>query len=503
MTNKPVRTRFAPSPTGSLHIGGLRTALWGWLFTRHHNGKFVLRIEDTDQKRYDATSLQQLIEALRWAGIQWDEGPDVGGQYGPYVQSERLDLYQKWAQWLVDNDYAYTCYCSEERLEQVNKEKEKRKEPPGYDRRCRFASAEERQQLAAECAAEGRTPVIRFKFPLEGQTTFTDEVRGEVTFDNSLQQDAVLLKGDGFPTYHLAVVVDDHLMEISHVIRGIEWLPSLPLHVQLWQAFGWDIPRYVHIPIILNPDGKGKLSKRSPSRDKHGNPLPTSVHDYINAGYLPEAVNNFVANIGWNYGDDIEVYSMEEAKARFNDFSRINPANSAFPIDKLEWYNGIYIREKLSVEELSRRLKKVLENAGYEVNVDRLLKITPLVQTRLKTLNDVVPMAGFFFDETFKPPTAAQVIQKKMDAASTRHALEVSYARSAVITEENWTTQALYEAIQPLTAELGLNNSQLFGLLRVAVTGQTVSPPTFETMEVLGRAESLHRIQIAMDLLAS
>lgn len=496
---RPVRTRFAPSPTGSLHIGGLRTALWSWMFARHHGGQFILRIEDTDQKRFDPNALQQLLEALRWVGIDWDEGPEVGGPYGPYVQSERLPLYQEWAQWLVDNGHAYRCYCSSARLEQVNKEKQAAKLPPGYDRRCRYASPEELAQLAAECEAEGRKPVIRLKMPQEGQTVLNDLVRGDVTFENNQTQDAVLLKADGFPTYHLAVIIDDHLMKISHIVRAVEWLPSAPLHVQLWKAFGWEMPEFAHVPVMLNPNGKGKMSKRNPPRDAKGNIIPVMVHDYINGGYLPEAVANFLAGISWTYGEDQEIFSMEDAIARFEDFSRISPSNAALPAEKLEWINGVYIREKLTPDELAKRLRKPLEAAGLNVDEETLRKVAPLVQTRMKTLNDVVAMAGFFFKPDFTPPAPNAVIQKKMDAASTKRALEASLA--VIRSVEPFTPEKLLEAFTELGQELGLSNSQMFGVLRVAVSGQTVSTPTFETMEILGREESLKRVETVIGTL--
>jgi glutamyl-tRNA synthetase len=498
MTASPVRTRFAPSPTGSLHIGGLRTALWAWLFARHHGGQFILRIEDTDQKRFDPNALQSLMEALRWVGMDWDEGPEVGGAYGPYVQSQRLEHYQRWAKWLVDHDHAYECYCSSERLASVNQQKQAAGLPPGYDRRCRFASTEERAALAAECEAEGRKPVIRLKMPLDGQTTFNDLVRGEVTFENKDVQDAVLLKADGFPTYHLAVVVDDYLMKISHVTRAIEWLPSAPIHITLWRAFGWEMPQYAHLPVMLNPNGKGKMSKRNPPRDAKGNIIPVMVHDYITGGYLPEALANFLIGVGWSFGDEREVFSVAEAIERFSDFSRISPANSALPVEKLEWLNGVYIREQLTPAQLAARLKRPLEEAGLTVDDDKLLRIAPIVQTRIRTLNDVVAMAGFFFHPEFKPPTPEQVIQKKMDAASTKRALEASLALIEGI--EDFNFDSLHAAFSALGPELGLNNSQMFGVLRVAITGQTVSPPTFETMEVLGRDETIRRLRTVIAL---
>ncbi len=492
-TPRPVRTRFAPSPTGSLHIGGLRTALFNWLYARRHGGKFILRIEDTDQKRYEPQSLEELMEALRWAGLQWDEGPDIGGDYGPYIQSERRELYQKWANWLLDNDKAYRAYETPEELEQMRKEQLARKQPPGYNRQHRTLSE-------AECAAfeaEGRIPVIRLKMPLEGNTVIEDAIRGRVVFENATLQDMVLLKADGLPTYHLAHVVDDHFMEISHVMRAVEWLPSLPVHWQLWLAFGWEPPIYAHLPVILNPDGKGKLSKRKPPKDKHGNPIPVMVHDFMKAGYLPEALCNFLANIGWNFGDDREFFYINEAIDRF-ELDRINEANSTFPTEKLEWLNGMHIRE-LPVEALAARLRAPLEAAGLIVDSDPLLKVTPLVQTRIKTLSEVVGLAGFFFKPEFTPASAEAIIQKKMDAAATAQALVRS--REILAGVDDFSTQALHDAIQPLTSDLGLNNSQLFGLLRVAVTGQTISTPTFETMEIIGKAETLHRIDMALALL--
>ncbi len=493
--NRPVRVRFAPSPTGSLHIGGLRTALFNWLFARHHKGKFILRIEDTDQKRFDPAALKTLIEALQWAGLHWDEGPDIGGAYGPYVQSERLDTYQKWALWLVENGKAYKCFCTPERLKAVNQEKEKRGEQPGYDRHCRYLTPAQ----IAECEAQGKPFVVRFAMPLEGQTVVQDLIRGEVGFDNSTQQDMVLLKSDGFPTYHLAYVVDDHLMEISHVLRAIEWFPSLPLHVQIWRAFGWDIPHHAHLPVILNPNGKGKLSKRNPPRDRYGNIIPVMVHDYMIAGYLPEALTNFLANIGWNFGDEREFFTMQAAIERF-DLSRINPANSTFPIEKLEWLNGEHIRA-LPVEELARRLRAPLEKAGLNVNPDLLLRVTPLVQTRLKRLNDVVAMAGFFFRDDLIPAPPETLIQKNMDAASTHNTLQRAHQHLSALPD--FTHEQQEAAMRALAEELGLKPNQLFGALRVAVTAQTVSTPLFETMEIIGKDESLRRIQRAIESLVT
>ncbi len=491
---RPVRVRFAPSPTGSLHIGGLRTALFNWLFARHYGGKFILRIEDTDQTRLDPTALKTLVEALQWAGLQWDEGPGVGGPYGPYVQSERLAHYQQWANWLVEHDKAYKCYCTPERLKQVNEEKEARKEPKGYDRHCRSLTDAER----ADQEAKGLKPVIRLKMPLDGQTVGQDMIRDEVSFDNDKLQDVVLLKSDGFPTYHLANVVDDHLMEISHVMRANEWLPSFPLHVQLWEAFGWAMPVYAHLPVMLNPNGKGKMSKRNPPKDDKGNIIPVMVHDYISGGYLPEAVVNFLANTGWNFGDEREIFSVQEAIERFDGIG-LQAANSAFPVSKLEWLNGEYIRS-LPAEDLARRLRPVLERAGLEVNIDILLKVVPLVQTRLKTLNDVVAMAGFLFTDAFTPPPPEAIIQKNMDEDKTRIVLERALGLLTSLGEFSHSAQE--EAMRKLAEEMALKPNQVFGTLRMAVTGQQVSTPLFETMEILGKQVSLERVQRALDSLS-
>ncbi|MCU0514736.1 MAG: glutamate--tRNA ligase [Anaerolineae bacterium] len=496
MSSRPIRTRFAPSPTGSLHIGGLRTALFNWMFARQHGGQFILRIEDTDQKRFDPTALQTLIEALRWCGLSWDEGPEVGGALGPYVQSERLAHYHRWANWLIDQGKAYKCFCTPERLEQVNREKAARKEPPGYDRFCRSLTPEQ----IAEKEARGEKYVVRFKMPLEGQTIVHDLIRGDVAFENHTIQDMVLLKSDGFPTYHLAVVVDDHLMEITHVMRAVEWLPSFPLHVQIWQAFGWQMPQFAHLPVILNPNGKGKLSKRNPPRDKHGHVIPVFVHDYMQAGYLPEALDNFLANIGWNFGDNREVFAIAEAIERF-DLGRINPANSTFPTEKLDWLNGEHIR-RLSATDLAQRLRPLLAAAGLAVNDATLMQVVPVVQTRLKVLNDVVDLAGFLFRDpaAFAAPAADILIQKKLDAATTRRLLEESIR--LIETGSAFDHASLHEAFKALAETLAVSNSALFGTLRVAVSAQAISTPTFETMEILGRDETLRRLRLALPVVS-
>jgi glutamyl-tRNA synthetase len=490
----PVRVRFAPSPTGPMHIGGVRTALFNWLFARHHGGTFILRIEDTDQKRYDPDSVRLITEGLRWLGIDWDEGPEVGGEFGPYYQSQRTELYQQWADWLVDHDLAYRCYCTAERLEQVRKEQIARKEDPGYDRHCRYLTPDERARLHAET---GGQYVIRFKMPVDGSTTVHDLLRGDIEFDNVKLQDLVLLKSDGFPTYHLANVVDDHFMQISHIMRAEEWIPSAPVHKNLYEGFGWDMPLIAHLPVILNPSGKGKLSKRSVGFTEDGRHVPVLLHEFREGGYVPDAIVNFLTNIGWSFGDDREVFTVQETIERF-DLARVNPAGGAFPVEKLDWLNGVYIRE-MAPERLAKLLKPVFEEAGYAVSDDMLLQVAPLLRVRIKTLKDAIPMGGFFFAKTFDPAPPDTIIQNKMDAASTKAALEAALARLEALPDFRAETQE--RALRALADELGLKPGQLFGALRMATTAQQVSPPLFETMEVLGRDKSLERIWQAIESL--
>ncbi len=483
-TRKEVRVRFAPSPTGPLHIGGARTALFNWLFARHHGGVFVLRIEDTDRRRYSPEAVQDFIDGLRWLGLDWDEGPEVGGPYGPYFESERTALYREWADWLVEHDRAYRCTCTPKELEARRAGK-----GGGYDRRCRYLTPEER----AQAEAQGKPYVIRFKMPLDGETVIDDLIRGPIRFQNDQLQDPVLLKSDGYPTYHLANVVDDHFMRISHILRADEWIPSAPIHWQLYRAFGWEMPLIAHLPVILNPNGKGKLSKRTEAFNEGGQKIPVQLREFREAGHLPEALVNFLTNIGWSFGDDREVFTVEETIPRFT-LDRINPAGGRFPYEKLEWLGGQWM-QRLAPEELARRLRKPLEDAGLEVNVEVLLKVTPLLQERLRTLNDVVEWADFFFKETIGAPDPDALIPPKMDAVSTRAALEAAHATLAALPDFEAGTQE--QAMRRLAETLGLEAGQLFGVVRVAVTGKRVSPPLFESMAIMGRATCLARIKAA------
>ena len=371
--DKSVRTRFAPSPTGLLHAGSIHTAMFDYLWARHAGGTFILRIEDTDVERKVEGAAENQMEALKWLGLDWDEGPGVGGPYAPYYQSQRLPLYNEAAEKLIAQGNAYYCYCSTERLETMRKEQEARKQPPGYDRHCRNLSPEEK----ADCQRRGIKPVVRFKVPFEGQTKFHDIIYGDVCFENSTIDDFVMLKSDGYPTYHLANVVDDHAMKITHVIRGEEWISSTPRHLLMYQALGYTPPEYVHMPVIVGAD-RAKLSKRRGA---------VSILEYREMGYLPEALFNFLVLIGWSLDDKTEIMKRQQMIENFS-LERIGKTAGAFNQEKLDWMNGVYIRG-LAVEDFARRALPFLEK-GLPAEIKRpldfqyVLKIAPLVQERTK-----------------------------------------------------------------------------------------------------------------------
>ncbi len=483
-----VRVRFAPSPTGYLHIGGARTALLNWLFARHHGGDFILRIEDTDRKRYVEGAEQAILDSLQWLGLDWDEGPDIGGPFGPYVQSERSELYREWADWLVEKDYAYKCYCTPDELSAMREEQLANKQPLGYDRRCRNLTLAERAQKEAA----GLTPVIRFKMPLDGETVVHDVIRGDITVKNSQIQDPVLLKSDGLPTYHLANVVDDHFMKITHILRADEWISTAPLHVNLYEAFGWDIPVYAHLPLVLNPSGKGKLSKRTQAFDDGGREVMVKVEEFQEAGILPYALTNFLANVGWAFGDDIEKFTLEEALPRF-ELEDVNPAPSRLPYDKLDWLNGQYIQE-LSPTELALAVKPYLDQAGYEVNPEALLVVMPAMSVRLKRLPEAVPFLRFLFDAVPLQETADSLVHKKLPYDKAKEGF--TRARDFVNAVEPYDLDQISAGLMEIGESVTLNGKAgpFLGQLRQAVTGQQVSPPLFESMVALGRERTLARL---------
>jgi len=509
MSESNVRVRFAPSPTGYPHVGNIRTALFNWLFARHSDGAFILRIEDTDVTRKVEGAVEAILDGLRWLEIDWDEGPDVGGNHGPYLQSQRLHHYQKVARKLVEEGHAYPCYCSEERLAQMRAEMARHKESMrSYDRRCRNLSQAER----AAFEAKGIVPVIRFKTPLDGRTAFTDLIKGEVTFDNSTLDDFVLLKSDGYPTYHLANVTDDHMMEISHVMRADEWLSSTPRHILLYEALGYKPPLFAHLPMILGTD-RSKLSKR------HG---ATTIIEYRNQGYLPQAMTNFLALLGWALDDHTELFTKEELIHHFS-IERISKTSAIFNLEKLKWMSGVYIR-KLSIDELTDQLMPFLNrdlppSVKRPISREYVKRIAPLLQERLMTLGEAAGLFKFFFLETVPQtisptgiPSAAEVsapdvlvydsrllLGKKLTKEDAVKGLEAAWKRLQAV--PNFDAQSLEETLRQLATELGLKTGDFFGLLRVAVTARTAAPPLFQTMESLGKDRCLNRIEAAINML--
>jgi len=474
-TSSQVRVRFAPSPTGYPHVGNIRTALFNWLFARHNNGVFILRIEDTDQARKVEGAVEIIMDSLKWLGMVCDEGP--------YFQSQRLEMYRKYADQLVREGNAYCCFCSSERLESMRKDQIARKLPPGYDRRCRELTDE--QIKAAK--ASGIVPVVRFKSPLEGKTTITDLIRGEVVFDNSTLDDFVLLKSDEFPTYHLANIIDDHFMNISHVMRAEEWLSSTPRHLLLYRAFGWQPPQFAHLPMILGSD-KSKLSKR------HG---ATAINEYRDKGYLPEAMINFLTLLGWSLDDKTEIMGTEQIIKNFS-IERVSKTAAVFNMDKLEWMNGVYIRNLALEEFVARCLPFVERDISPEIHksidISYLKQIAPLIQERAKTLGEVPQLIDFFFMD--KLVYDATLLQGKLEKNQALAVLRNSL--SALESLQDWKTEPMESAVRPLTEHVGLKAGPFFGVLRVAVTGRTASPPLFQTMEVLGRERCMERLNEAL-----
>jgi glutamyl-tRNA synthetase len=476
-----IRLRFAPSPTGYPHLGNIRTALFNWLFARHHGGKFILRIEDTDVARRVEGAVDGILNSLRWLGLDWDEGP--------YFQSQRLSVYHENTQRLLKENHAYLCYCSPERLEAMRQEQAKRKQPPKYDRRCRVLT----QQQRAELEATGVTPVIRFKTPLDGQTTFHDLIYGTITFRHDTLDDFVLLKSDGYPTYHLANIVDDHLMTISHVLRAEEWLSSTPRHVLLYQALDWQAPRFAHLPMILGPD-RAKLSKR------HG---AANITDYQKQGYLPDSMINFLALLGWSLDDRTELLSREELIRHFS-LERVVKTAAIFNRQKLEWMNGVYLR-KLSPGEFVGQTLPFLERdlpESVERPLDRsyVNQVLSLIQERAKTLAEVPQLASFFFLNELQYDTAL-LSKGKLDAKSAAKAITLASKRLEDSTP--WNAATIEGVLRHLATELDLGTGEFFGLLRIAITGRTAAPPLFQTMEVLRRDKCLKRLNMTLQLLSA
>ncbi|HLC69692.1 MAG TPA: glutamate--tRNA ligase [Patescibacteria group bacterium] len=483
-------TRFAPSPTGYLHVGSLRTALYCYLLAKESGGKFLLRIEDTDRERYVEDGVANILQSLYWAGIVPDEGVKLDeisgetvqiGENGPYIQSERLDIYRKHVEQLLKAGQAYYCFCTAERLEALREEQQKNKLPTGYDGHCRGISLEE----AKTKIANGEKAIVRLKMPKEGETVFNDLIRGEVRFKNELVDDQVLLKSDGFPTYHLAVVVDDHEMKVNLIIRGEEWVSSVPKHIQLYKYFGWEAPQMAHLPLLLNAD-RSKLSKRQGD---------VAVGDYRRKGYLPEAIVNFVALLGWNPGTEKELFTLEELVKEFS-LEKVNKAGAVFNLQKLDWFNQQYIK-KLSNEKIVERASAWIEEAGLGgVEKEFLAKAVGLEKERIVTLAEL-PEAIKFMIELPNYDSMLLVWKKSDSPEAHKILLELKEFLNTIIVRE-WTLTNLEAKIGEWVEEKGYGTGNVLWPLRTALSGLQNSPGPYEIAEALGKEWTLERLDIAI-----
>ena len=470
-----IRVRYAPSPTGDPHIGNIRTAIFNWLFARNQKGTFIVRIEDTDQKRTVEGATDTILRALEWLEIDWDEGPGIGGTFAPYIQSERIDNYKAAAQILLDTGKAYYCTCSPDRLQKIRLEQQQLRLPPKYDRHCRDLNTS-KPLIPAKA-------VVRFKMPLEGTIVFTDTIRGDVQFDATVLDDFVILKSDGYPTYHLASTVDDHAMAISHVMRAEEWLPSAPKHQLLYQALNYQMPTFVHLPIILGTD-KSKLSKR------HG---ATSIMDFQKMGYLPEAMLNFMTLLGWSLDDKTDIISR---KALIENFSleRIGASPAIFDREKLNWLNGIYIRQ-LDPQSFASQALPFLSDESKEFDSDYIQKVVPLVQERIKVLSEISETTSFFFQDTLDYGNE-NLMQKDLDLTQSQNLLMQSM--NTLDQTSPFLHDTIEENLRNLAKRLEVKPGQLFGLIRVALTASKATPPLFTTIETLGLDRCVQRLQQAI-----
>ncbi|MEJ5261342.1 MAG: glutamate--tRNA ligase [Ignavibacterium sp.] len=484
MINSQVRVRFAPSPTGYLHVGGLRTALYNFLFARKNNGKFILRIEDTDRNRYVEGAVENLIAALKWAGLEYDEGPDIGGPFGPYMQSQRLDIYQKYAQELISKGKAYYCFCTPERLDALREEQQKLKLPQAkYDKHCLSLSP----QQIEENLNKNIPRVIRLNVEPNQKIEFDDVIREHVEFDSNNVDDQVLIKSDGYPTYHLANVVDDHLMQITHVIRGEEWLSSTPKHVLLYDAFGWERPVFAHLPLLLNPD-RSKLSKRQGD---------VAVEDYRDKGYLKEALINFVALLGWNAGDDKEFYYIDELIEKFS-LERVNKAGAVFDLQKLNWLNAEHLRKK-SDDEILILLKKEIENSEFKnqnIPDEKLLQIIQVMKERVTFVKDFIHSCKYFYEAPQEYEQKA--VEKNWKEDTPHHLLKLKDEFEKLV---NPSKEDYEKALTKVAEELNIGKGKLIHPLRLAVSGQSIGPGMFDLLYILGKDEVVQRILTAIEKL--
>lgn len=469
-----IRVRFAPSPTGYLHVGSLRTALYNYLYAKNTNGKFILRIEDTDRNRYVEGAVENLIETLQAVGLEYDEGPDKGGDFGPYFQSKRTDIYKKYVQELLDKDATYHCFCTEDDLKKMREEQIAKKMDIRYDGRCRNLSKEQVQQNLAQ----GKPYVMRAKIPDEGEVVFFDIVRERISIKWETVDDQVLIKSDGYPTYHLANVVDDHLMKITHVIRGEEWLSSVPKHLFLYQSFGWKPPKMCHLPLLLNPD-KSKLSKRQGD---------VAVEDFLKKGYLPEALLNFVALLGWHAKGDDELYTMDKLEKEFS-LKRISKAGAVFDIEKLNWMNGHYLRE-LELGYIAIKAKPFFIEAGLDItDNEKYLKIVDVARNRISTLSEIIETAKPFFTIS----TYSEEDQQIIDNENSQKLF--SFWLKNLKTMESITKENINQLLTRSTEELDIKGKDLYFPLRLALFGSVHGPELPVIFDILGKNEVINRLQ--------
>jgi glutamyl-tRNA synthetase len=484
MINNYPRVRFAPSPTGYLHVGGLRTALYNYLFARNQNGKFILRIEDTDRNRYVEGAIENLIDSLKWCGLEYDEGPDTGGEYSPYLQSQRNNIYQKYSRELINKGFAYHCFCTPERLDALRKEQQKQKLPQAkYDKHCLNLSSTEVQENL-----EKKLPfVIRLNVRPDQKILVEDIIRGTVEFDSNNIDDQVLIKSDGYPTYHLANVVDDHLMKITHVIRGEEWLPSVPKHALIYDAFGWEKPKFAHLPLLLNPD-KSKLSKRQGD---------VAVEDYRSKGYLKEALINFVALLGWNAGDDVEFYNIRELIEKFS-LDKVNKSGAVFNIEKLNWLNAEHLRKK-SDEEILLLLKNEIRNSKFEVQKysdNYLLQVIAAMKERVSFVHEYLSKSPYFFEAPVEYEKAA--FDKFWNSETPGQLRKLS---SAIEQLNNPAIEDYENALVKVSEELNIGKGKLIHPLRLALSGQSTGPGIYDLMFILGKEDMIERINKALQVI--
>ena len=472
---KNVRVRFAPSPTGFVHVGSLRTALYNYLFARKYGGIFVLRIEDTDRERYTEGAVENLLDTLHWTGLDYDEGPQKNGPYGPYFQSERQRIYSQHADLLIENDVAYRCFCSEERLEHVRTKQIANKETPRYDGKCRNLSNREANERASSEAF-----VIRMKIPQNGVTIVKDLIRGDVSFQNNVLDDQVLVKSDGYPTYHLANVVDDHLMQISHVIRGEEWLLSTPKHILLYNFFNWQQPQFAHLPLLLNPD-RSKLSKRQGD---------VAVEDYRQKGYLPQALINFVALLGWSRGDDQEIFTMNELISSF-DLNRVNKSGAVFNIEKLNWMNGMYIRN-MNDSEYIQQATAILKNAHLDTGDEQKNRLIVLaLRNGINRFSELPDRAGLFFNDsiTTYADDAREWLQK------TASKLVLTVLKEELHKHEQIDLNNFRSIMKTVQEKTAVKGKELWMPVRSAITGTTAGPELPQVIEILGKDKMIRFLQ--------